>query len=80
MATINPGNEPVLRIYKEILMNATCPKGHSNDIPSGQGKHLHETDEGYEADFSCPDCATVFGHWVRVQVPPSEADPDTLMY
>lgn len=58
MATINPGDEPVLRIYREPLMNATCPKGHRNDIPSGQGKNLHETDGGYEADFSCPDCAT----------------------
>jgi hypothetical protein len=43
-------------------MNATCPKGYRNDIPSGQGKNLHETVGGYEADFSCPDRAAVFRH------------------
>lgn len=80
MATIDPGDEPVLRIYQETLMDATCPKGHRNDIPSGRGRDLREAGEGYEADFSCPDCAAVFAHRVRIQVPPAEADLDTLLH
>lgn len=79
MATIHP-KEPVLQIYREPLMNATCPSGHRNDIPSGLDKNLRETDDGHEADFSCPDGAPVFRHWVHIQMPPMEADPDTLMH
>jgi len=80
MATTDPDHDPVLRIYLESLMNATCPKGHQNDIPSGQGRGLREAGEGYEADFTCPDCGAAFPHWVRVQTSPADADPDTLLH